>query len=275
MDVVDFEAPVALCRYTPQDGWTLGPAALGQRAALLDLYLPLCAVRTGAPLTVGHLGQSLDGYIATESGDSYYVTGPANLRHLHRMRALCEAVLVGAETVANDDPQLTTRLAEGDNAVRVVIDPKRRLGDRFRVFQDGAAPTVLVCDVQYTGGQDALGRASVVGVPTERGKLRLDLLLATLRASGIQAVFVEGGGATVSSFLEAGLLDRVQVAIAPRITGLGRPGLRLPGRQRLGDALRPAHRVFRMGQDVLFDCDLRGPPRGADEGDPVELARVI
>jgi riboflavin biosynthesis pyrimidine reductase len=74
-------------------------------------------------------------------------------------------------------------------------------------------------------------------------------------------VFVEGGGATVSSFVEAGLLDRLQIAIAPLVTGSGRPGLTLPARDRIAECLHPAHRVFTMGGDVLFDCDLRASVR--------------
>ena len=93
---------------------------------------------------IAHLGQSLDGYIATASGDSYYVTGPDNVRHLHRLRALADAIVVGAGTVARDDPQLTVRHVEGPNPVRVVLDPAARLDARRRVFSDGAAPTLVV-----------------------------------------------------------------------------------------------------------------------------------
>src|SRR5689334_4574438 len=111
---------------------------------LLELYAPLCVGRVGTPLTVAHLGQSLDGYIATASGDSYYVTGPDNVRHLHRLRALCSAIVVGAGTIERDDPQLTVRHVPGENPVRVVLDPSARLDASRRVFTDGAAPTLVV-----------------------------------------------------------------------------------------------------------------------------------
>lgn len=252
------DAREALCRFDPASGWARGPAANPAQAALLDLYLPVCATGPGRRVAIGHLGQSLDGHIATQSGDSYYVTGPANLRHLHRMRALCDAVVVGAETVLHDDPRLTTRLVPGDHPVRVVLDPSRRLDDRYRVFQNDEGTTLLVCEEALCGpAAERHGRAEIIGVPVAQGRLRLDVLLERLAGRGLDAVFVEGGGATVSGFLEAGLLDRIQVAIAALITGQGRPGLRLPAGDRLGDCLRPPHRVFRMGQDLLFDCDLR------------------
>ncbi len=243
--------------------------------ALLELYAPLCLAQTGRVLTVAHLGQSLDGYIATASGDSYYVTGPDNVRHLHRMRALSAAVLVGAGTVARDDPQLTVRHVAGPSPVRVVLDPSARLDASRRVFTDGAAPTLVVHAAGLAA--PAPGNAEILHVPAAGGALKLDVLLERLHERGLSQVFVEGGGSTVSRFLEAGLLDRLHVAIAPLVTGSGRPGLTLPARERIADCLRPAHRVFTMGGDVLFDCDLRAaaPVAAGVNGATGTLGRVL
>jgi diaminohydroxyphosphoribosylaminopyrimidine deaminase / 5-amino-6-(5-phosphoribosylamino)uracil reductase len=228
--------------------------------ALIELYAPLCVSR---PFTLAHLGQSLDGYIATASGDSYYVTGPDNVRHLHRLRALSAAVVVGAGTVARDDPQLTVRHVLGPSPVRVVIDPSARLDARRRVFTDGAAPTLVV---HATGvAARAPGNAEIVRVPMDGNGLRLDVLLEQLWERALTSVFVEGGGLTVSRFLEAGLVDRLHVAIAPIVLGTGRAGLTLPACERIAECLRPAHRVFTMGGDVLFDCDLRSAAPAASE----------
>ena len=228
---------------------------------MLELYAPLCGAHAGRPLTVAHLGQSLDGHIATASGDSYYVTGPENVRHLHRLRALSSAVVVGAGTIERDDPRLTVRHVAGSNPVRVVLDPSARLDASRRVFTDGAAPTLVV----HAAGLDAPapGNAEILRVPVDGGELNLGVLLERLRERGLTCVFVEGGGSTVSRFIAARLLDRLHVAIAPIVTGRGRPGLTLPARERIGDCLRPAHRVFTMGGDVLFDCDLRAAAPGA------------
>jgi riboflavin-specific deaminase-like protein len=263
----------------PDASWLegLGPscgAAPGAPAAvrpLLDLYGPICAGRPERPLTIAQLGQSLDGHIATATGDSYYVTGLANVRHVHRLRALCAAVVVGAGTVARDDPQLTVRHVAGESPVRVVLDPRARLGAERRVFTDAVARTLVVhaADVRAS----APGVAEVLRVPLEDGRLRLDVLLRELHARGLWSVLVEGGGATVSSFLAAGLLDRLHVAIAPLLTGDGRPGLTLAARDKIADCLRPAHRVFAMGGDVLFDCDLRTTAAEPDARD--ELRRVL
>ena len=254
-----------------EDGGGAAPAAPAAVRTILDLYAPLCAGGPERPLTIAQLGQSLDGHIATASGDSYYVTGRDSLRHLHRLRALCAAVVVGAGTVARDDPLLTVRHVEGDSPVRVVLDPNARLDAGHRVFTDTSVPTIVV----HAADADAPapGRAEVLHVPVQSRRLRLDILLRELHARGLWSVLVEGGGATVSSFLEAGLLDRLHVAIAPLITGDGRPGLALAARDKIAECLRPRHRVFALGGDVLFDCDLRAAALAAEATGA--LARVI
>ncbi len=120
--------PDAVVLWRRSTGWEPLLPASDPRQAMLDLYLPIAGATASRPMTVGHLGQSLDGFIATHSGESQYVTGEENILHLHRMRALSDAVVVGAGTVAADDPQLTTRKVSGPSPLRVVLDPSRRLG---------------------------------------------------------------------------------------------------------------------------------------------------
>src|ERR1700689_2004883 len=91
------------------------------------LFTPLRApVPVGCSFVIGRIAQSLDGYIATREGESVWISGPDDLRHTHQLRALCDAVLVGARTIRADNPLLTTRLVEGPNPVRVVLAPDRR-----------------------------------------------------------------------------------------------------------------------------------------------------
>lgn len=223
--------------------------------SLLDLYLPVALACRDRPLTMAHLGQSLDGRIATVHGLSHYINGPENLTHLHRMRALCDAVLVGASTVEADNPRLTTRRVHGPHPVRVVLDPHRRLPVSHTIFQDHVAPTLLVCDAALTA-QPELGHAEVIGIPYDGHTLHLPEILRQLQQRGLFGIFIEGGGRTVSAFLQAGLLDRLQITIAPLIIGSGRPGISLPVIEDLSQGLRPRHRCYPMGEDILFDCQL-------------------
>jgi diaminohydroxyphosphoribosylaminopyrimidine deaminase/5-amino-6-(5-phosphoribosylamino)uracil reductase len=268
----------AAIEWRPGSGWELLLPAADSRHALLDLYLPICSATFARPMTVGHLGQSLDGFIATHAGESQFVTGEENIRHLHRMRAWCDAVVVGAGTVAADDPQLTTRHVSGPSPVRVVLDPTRRLADHYRVFNDDSADTLYVCGRSYAGEAEThVGRATMVAVDDSAAGLDVTEVLRLLRARGCHRIFVEGGGVTVSMFLEANLLDRLQIAIAPLLIGDGRPAIRLPARTALSDCHRPRYRVFRMGADVLFDCEL-GPDAADGTSQPdVEpaITRVI
>ncbi len=270
--------PDALILWQPGAGWRSLLSADDARQALLDLYLPICSATTARPITVGHLGQSLDGFIAMHTGESQFVTGHENILHLHRMRALCDAVVVGAGTVAADNPQLTTRHVSGPSPLRVVFDPSRRLAGDYRMFSDGEAPTLYVCARALTApGETHIDRATVLGLDADAIGGQVVELLSVLRARGCRRIFVEGGGVTVSAFLEANLLDRLHMAIAPLIIGDGRPAIRLPPRASLSDCHRPQYRVFRMGGDVLFDCDLRsnGNPDGEAPLDQSAVARVI
>jgi riboflavin-specific deaminase-like protein len=267
----------AVLEWTPGLGWrSLLPAGHAQESAL-DLYLSIAGATAARPIAVGHLGQSLDAFIATHSGDSQFVTGSANIVHLHRMRALSDAVIVGSGTVVADNPQLTTRHVEGRNPLRVVFDPARRVGPepKYRLFNDPDAPTLYFCANNLIApGETHFGTAEVLRI--DAGDPRSDAALAgvfeELRRRGCPRIFVEGGGVTVSAFLQAGLLDRLHVAIAPLIIGDGRPAIRLAPQARLRDCRRPQYRVFRMGGDMLFDCDLHSE---APESEDQQLTRII
>jgi riboflavin-specific deaminase-like protein len=265
----------AVLAWHPGSGWALALRADDPRSALIDLYLPICSATSVRPVTVAHLGQSLDGFIATHAGESRWVTGQENMVHMHRLRALCDAVVVGSGTVAADDPQLTTRLVEGPNPVRVVLDPSRRLEPRHRVFTDRSAETLYVCSRSLVrAGENRFGCATIVGVEGSTDRIDPAALMRLLHERGFTRVFVEGGGVTVSMFLEANQLDRLHMTVAPLLIGDGRPAIRLPAPAALGDCHRPRYRVFRMGGDVLFDCEL-GAPADDEEPDRPPVTRIV
>ncbi|MFF4700477.1 RibD family protein [Streptomyces chattanoogensis] len=229
-----------------------------EAAQLVDRYLPLCLA--GPRIAFAQLGQSLDGFIATRTGDADYVTGEEDRRHLHRLRALADAVIVGAGTATADDPRLTVRACAGDNPVRVVLDPHGRVPRRHQLFTDGAAPTVWV--VGPEGAGHAPGSSVDVLVLPDAAAFAPHRLLAALARRGLGRVLVEGGGVTVSRFLQEGALDRLYLTVAPVLLGDGVPGLRFPGTPVMRDALRPALRRTLLGEDTLFELELRGPGMG-------------
>lgn len=260
----DPHAPLA---WQPGTGLLLQGAWDEEARALFALLKPLLERRAaGADGVIGQLGQSLDGCIATHNGDSCFVNGPEGLVHVHRLRALCDAVIVGAGTACLDNPQLTTRRVAGPHATRVVIDPGLRVPADARVFTDGQAPTLLVCAPEHAARAAArLGAQQVIAVARSAalgGQMPLAEVTAALRARGLRQLFVEGGGLTVSQFVRQGCLDRLHLIVAPVVIGAGQPGLQVRRSDAMREALRPAARTFALGTDLLWDLDLRAPAAG-------------
>jgi len=246
-------------------GWQLLNNATRDARDLFELFLPLCRpVSEGAvPRVIGQLGQSLDGRIATVTGCSRFINGDDGITHLHRIRAVSDAVVVGAGTAVADNPRLTVRRVNGRNPVRVVIDRHRRVPDTHHLFTDGQAPTLRLVAGDYHKGACEIPVKGVREVPC-LGDTDSDqpvdprLILEVLNDFGLRKVFIEGGGVTVSGFLKAGLLDRLHVMVAPMIIGSGRPAFSLPEIDLLDDALRPRARLVNLGTDMLFDLDFSG-----------------
>jgi diaminohydroxyphosphoribosylaminopyrimidine deaminase/5-amino-6-(5-phosphoribosylamino)uracil reductase len=220
------------------------------------LYAPLLAAPEAADgcFVIARTAQSLDGYIATRDGESCWIGGSEDLAHTHRLRSLCDAVVVGSATVRSDNPQLTTRLVPGPSPVRVVLDTERRLAGHYRVFGDG--PETLLFCAPDVAGDPIHGAARAVTV--RRGPFGLDIeaIVATLADRGLRRIMIEGGGITVGSFLQAGALDRLHVTVAPLLMGGGIPAFPLSPVDRLADAPRFTWTVHRFGGDVLLDIPL-------------------
>ncbi len=216
---------------------------------LLEVFLPIVA---RPRIVLGQLGQSLDGRIATARGHSHYVTGPQSLVHLHRLRALMDGVVIGAGTLAADDPRLTVRHCGGENPLRIVLDPTLRNAMDRHMFSDGQAPSLVICD-EGRARPMRHGAADIATLPAGSGGFAPRAVLDLLAARGITRVLVEGGGLTVSGFLAAGALDVLHIVVAPILIGSGRQGITLPEIATLDDALRPPTRRHMLGDDVLFD----------------------
>jgi diaminohydroxyphosphoribosylaminopyrimidine deaminase/5-amino-6-(5-phosphoribosylamino)uracil reductase len=226
-----------------------------------------CAAILGAPTdrayVVAQLGQSLDGRIATPSGESRWINRQAALDHLHRLRAAVDAVVVGIGTVVADDPVLNVRRVSGRNPARVVIDPAGRLPAHARCLADDGARRLVV---RGRGGPAPEG-VEVLRLNCEGGTLAPEAIVAALFDRGLRRLLIEGGARTVSRFIDAEAVDRLHILVAPMILGCGKIGLELSPIAKLSQARRPCTRVHLLEDgDVLFDCDLRAAPEAFDKG---------
>lgn len=231
-----------------------GAAADPRGRLLLDRYGPLVA--TGPSLVVAQLGQSLDGFIAARTGDAVFVTGEEDREHLHRLRALVDAVIVGVNTVVTDDCQLTVRAVEGRSPVRVLLDPKARVPRESVLLTDSATQLLWCVSASIGEPEPPAPHITVLPLTVTDGRFAPATVLAALAERGLNRVLVEGGGRTVSDFLAAQVLDRIFVTTAPLLIGDGVPGLRFTGTDRLSEALRAPSRRFLFGEDICVELDL-------------------
>jgi diaminohydroxyphosphoribosylaminopyrimidine deaminase/5-amino-6-(5-phosphoribosylamino)uracil reductase len=227
----------------------------------------LSLVERGRPFTVLKLAATLDGRIATARGESRWITGPAARDAVHRLRALVDAVWVGAATARADDPELTARRGGRvvHRPVRVVADPQLTLPASARLFRGEAGSAWVLCAKSAPARRrPALVRrgALLIEVPQRRGRLDLREALSELGRRGLSEVLVEGGGELAAALLREDLVDELHWFAAPRLLGGdARPALGTLALARLADAFRLRDpELRRLGPDLYLRARLE---RGA------------
>lgn len=216
-------------------------------------------MRTGVPFIVAKYAQTLDGRIATRSGQSQWISSPSTLKYAHRLRTRYDAVLVGIETVIADDPRLTVRLVKGRNPVRVVADSTLRIPLAARVLEGLDAAGAIIAT---TGRADAAKAAALRGAGAEvivigedrQGHVDLQELVDQLARRQITSILVEGGSRIITALMRASLVDKLVVIIAPKVLGEGISAVGDLHIHALDQALRLSHvTVRRMGEDLVLE----------------------
>jgi diaminohydroxyphosphoribosylaminopyrimidine deaminase / 5-amino-6-(5-phosphoribosylamino)uracil reductase len=221
--------------------------------------------RTGRPLVTYKAAMSLDGRVASPTGDSRWISGVESRELVHRWRAECDAVAVGIGTAVADDPLLTARLeGDGRQPTRVVFDSGARLPlTSALVASTDEAPLIVVCAPEAPSARrDGLERAGaeVIVAPGRTDRARLEAALDELGRREIQDLLIEGGPTFAGALFDAGEIDEVRLFIAPLFVGAAeaRAALEGGGAMRIADGVRPLSTDFeRIGEDMLVRARLR------------------
>ncbi len=189
----------------------------------LRMYLPII-FSDRINFIFGHIAQSLDGYIATELGESKYISGNDNLKHIHRLRALSDIIIVGAKTFIEDKPKLTTRLVKGTNPKIFIFDPKNIIKKRPKN----------------------------ISIIKDKDQIKSEIFSKKEKIK----IYVEGGGKTLSFFLKHNLMNRLHLCICPIILGGGRSSFYSNKFIELSKLKEYSVNYYPMGTDILCDLDI-------------------
>ena len=218
--------------------------------------------RTRRPFVTVKCAATLDGRIATRTGDARWVSGEVSREHVHRLRHASDAIMVGVNTVRSDDPSLTTRINgfHGKDPQRYILDTHLSISEDARMLQEGAASGTTVVTGPLVP-EEKKRRLEEKGVrilssPLKEGRIDLDRLMAAIGAAEVTSLLVEGGGRVVASAFRDGIVDKVIFFFAPKILGGddGVPICRGPGPELMKDCLSiKKMQVHRVGEDVMIE----------------------
>ena len=220
--------------------------------------------QTGLPYVILKCASTLDGKIATQTGDSKWITGTAARRHVHNLRHAVDAILVGVDTVISDNPSLTTRLEDirGKDPLRIILDTRLSIPEDAWIIQKEQAPgTVLVTGpITDTKAKERLCQKGVtlIEAPTTDGLIDPCSLMEILGKRNITSILIEGGSRVSASVLRAGVVDRICFFYAPKIlAGDGIPICRGPGPEKMASAINVANiEIRQFDNDILIEGDI-------------------
>ena len=197
---------------------------------------------------IGQIGQSLDGKIALLNGNSHYINDKNSISYLHSLRSVCDAVIVGVNTIKKDNPLLTTRAIKGSNPQRIIIDPSLKLTNNYQIFKDGSSNIIFT----HSNIKKNLNNTQIYKLP-ERNFT--NLIYKHINNLGFKFVLVEGGSKTISKFLENKLLDIMQFIIAPTIIGSGINSINIKPITNLKKVIRTKNKIYKFGEEMIVSLE--------------------
>ena len=199
---------------------------------------------------IGQIGQSLDGKIALNNGNSHYINEKESILYLHCLRAVCDGVLVGVNTIIKDNPLLTTRKIKGSNPVRLIIDPSLKLSNRYKIFKDDNRNIIFT----NSNKQKKFNNTLIVKFPK---KNFTNNIFQYLKKTSFKNILVEGGPTTLSNFIEMKLLNYMQFIISPTLIGSGIDSLKLKPITNLKNAIRVKNTISKLGKEIVITLNLK------------------
>ena len=198
---------------------------------------------------IGQIGQSLDGKIALNNGNSHYINEKESILYLHCLRAVCDGVLVGVNTVIKDNPLLTTRKIKGSSPVRLIIDPSLKLSNKYKIFKDDNQNIIFT----NSNKQKKINNTLIVKFPK---KNFTNNIFKYLKKTSFKNILVEGGPTTLSNFIEMKLLNYMQFIISPTLIGSGIDSLKLKPITNLKNAIRVENTISKLGKEIVMTLNL-------------------
>ncbi|GIR13811.1 MAG: hypothetical protein CM15mP24_0540 [Candidatus Pelagibacterales bacterium] len=215
--------------------------------SILNILLPI--LRKNKKLVIAQIGQSIDGRIALNNGNSHYINNPKSIIYLHCLRSISDAIIVGSNTIKKDDPLLTTRKIKGTNPKRIIIDGSLSLNNKYKIFNDGNENIIFT----KSNKNIRLNNSTIIRL---KEKNFTKNLITQIKKLKYKYILVEGGSKTISELINNKYIDILQFMIAPILIGSGINSLNLKEISNLNKAIRPKHNFNELENEIIVNLFL-------------------
>ena len=215
--------------------------------SILNILLPI--LRKNKKLVIAQIGQSIDGRIALNNGNSHYINNPKSIIYLHCLRSISDAIIVGSNTIKKDDPLLTTRKIKGTNPKRIIIDGSLSLNNKYKIFNDSNENIIFT----KSNKNIRLNNSTIIRL---KDKNFTKNFITQIKKLKYKNILVEGGSKTISELINNKYIDILQFMIAPILIGSGINSLNLKEISNLNRAIRPKHNFNELENEIIVNLFL-------------------